>query len=258
MFKSILATVVLLAASTSSIYAQCGSGGGCGFGGGCGVSQGCGSGGGCGVSQGYSSGGGCQTGNCVVVDSTALNIRLQDIPGGYEKTRYYVSVFFEEDNHTENVPVINGYIPSAKLYRNSYGRVNEIVYSYANRVKYDNSFGNSDGYIHYTYAKNDDISPVTTKNNGKPSAVKNYDGVKSTVKKTDRPSAVKFDFESKSEKTNSKLGGGRVGGVKVPDNEPFAKVKSVGPRSVDDEIEDLFNRPSSIKDSNENTPNYDR
>ena len=254
MFKSIILATTVLFGLATTLQAQCGSSG-CGFGGGGYVSGGCG---GCGVSSGCNSGG-CQTGNCVIVDSTALNIRLLDIPGGYEKTRYYVSVFFEEDNHTEKVPVINGYIPSAKLYRNSYGRVNQIVYSYANMVKYDNSFGNSDGYIHYTYAKYDDVSPVTTtKNNGKPSAVKNYDGVKSTVKETDRPSAVKFDFETKSEKTNSKLGGGRVGGVKVPDGEPFAKVKSIGPRSVDEEIEGLFNRPSSIKDSNENTPNYDR
>lgn len=252
MFKLVVAAVLVSLTFATSVNAQCGSGG-CNVGGGYVIS-----GGGC-YSGGCNSGG-CVVGSSYVVDPNPLSIRIIDIPGGYEKTRFYVDAYFDDHNYSQKVPVINGYIPTASFYRDGSGRVNHIVYSFTDRIRYDNSFGNSDGYIHYggNSTSNSGLNAVSSNRSNKPSAVKSYDAPVKASKKSNKPSALKaesFDSDETPATTNNRRG---PSGLKAVDTDPFTKVKSGNRRpSVDEEIEGLFNRPSSVKDTN-SILNYDR
>jgi hypothetical protein len=189
----------------------------------------------------------------VDVINHSVNIRILDIPG-QEQARYYVNAYFQEENHIEKVPVINGYLPAVKIYRNSYGNVSEVVYSYSNRIRHVDSICSEDGYIHYKFKSS--TNDVTPAKDNKPNALKAYDYSElrnaATKKIDDRPSALKSDSQ-KSTNEN------KPNGIKIPDSDPFVKTKeTIRTPSADEKIDGLLNRPSSVKDSQESIPNYDR
>lgn len=181
--------------------------------------------------------------NYHVAYGQSIAMRLQDIPGGYERSRYYIDVIFEDENYKEKIPVINGIIPNATLNRNSRNEVSEIILSYGVDRKYDNSYGQSDGYVHYTSSR---VVPTAVKNFEKISPVKKQ------VKKDNKPSAVKLDPEEfkASEKEIMKNGLKKPSDKEVDDllNKTKTFQKAAIHKTNDDEIDSLFTKPSSVKD----------
>jgi len=252
MMNKLILTIALVLVSASYAEAQCCGGGGCSTSGSCGS-------GGCGISYRiappvyYA-----PPVHKIYYDDTALRIQIKNIPGGYERTRYYVDVYFEDEKVTAKVPVINGVLPDASVYKNEYGRFSDLVLDYSGNRKYSNVYaGHADGYIHYNSSRS------------KPTAVQNFERSDTAEKVKQRtenlPSAVKPDgvpFKVLERKFEDNLPKRSVHRPDDSDVDNILQKKVIlQERSTlpsDSEIDNLLRRPSSIQDGGSSFIDYNR
>lgn len=188
-----------------------------------------------------------------------LHLHLKNIPGGVERTRHYVNVYVESDKYTSEIPVINGVLPDVTLHKIGSRKVNHIVLDYGSNRAYDKKYVRSNGYIYYK----DQVNQKNT-----PSAVKLELEAPINARKNEVPSAVK------SENTPNKVISPEAiipipksSLIRPSDSEiddilnrksDEAVNTSNSDKSLDDEIDSLLKRPSSVMDGNTTFPNYNR